>query len=213
MSTSMSVHVSVHVPMHVFAKECHSTESAHVRTYAYKNVMSAHRPIRMSTHMLPPVPTAEPTPWPTLSSQPTAAPLLLDATAAQQLQLQAVECHGTAILRATTVARSIWDGPGRYMPNLFCQWTITAHELNVVGAIVATQPITLDFSAFQTEAGFDFLKVVPWTCVWTCGMGMRMDMGIHMYTHACRLIDCLSLQLSERCVLGSIQRVSIDVLP
>ncbi len=54
-------------------------------------------------------------------------------------------------MNATTLTASsgtISDGPGDYAPNLRCSWLIQAGSA-----------VSLSFSAFRTEAGYDFVDV------------------------------------------------------
>jgi len=55
-------------------------------------------------------------------------------------------CSGTQTLLAPS--GTITDGPSTYQPNMQCTWTI-----------ITGQAVTLRFSSFNLESGYDFVKV------------------------------------------------------
>ncbi len=61
-------------------------------------------------------------------------------------------CSGTVRLALSTFAIGIGDGPGDYAASASCAWVVEA-----------SGPIKVRFSAFDTEAGYDFVKLYDGT--------------------------------------------------
>jgi len=92
------------------------------------------------------VPTAEPLLPPTsapISSAPTsAAPISVSLPS----PVPSGACSGSVVLAAAS--GMITDGPSSYSSNVECRWLIQTFA-----------PVTLTFGSFNTEAGYDFVKV------------------------------------------------------
>jgi hypothetical protein len=64
----------------------------------------------------------------------------------------ATACSGTVRLALSTFTIGIGDGPGDYDDSTTCAWVV-----------LASGPVKVRFSAFDTEAGYDFVKLYDGT--------------------------------------------------
>ena len=76
----------------------------------------------------------------------TRAPVRQTAAPVRAVLEPGAACSGTVVL--TAMSGTFSDGPANYLPNMQCVWRLSAADA-----------ITLSFSLFSTEAGYDFLKV------------------------------------------------------
>ena len=101
--------------------------------------------------MLRPVPTfipgmSESYPWQTVVPTVRAMPRPLNPAAVSVPSASSGPCSGAVTL--SSPSGSLSDGPSDYLASQTCAWTISTGSA-----------ITLSFSDFATEAGYDFVKV------------------------------------------------------